>query len=788
MANRVLATYSTAIHPNGYLARQDRMVRESGYTRITDISRQGVTVSQALREGNRGLAFQINRNFLSRYQSQIDWFTDRLYKSTAGVRGLTLDISRGLKELDAAKMPIGPERRTAVRALLESAYANQDPEFARQLSMPVVAFVAQAYSAYIRQEFPTDQQGAFINHDGRYFLDQFCKLSHRIVTGNGMRAVIDLPGNITETPVSSYMAWHFGLASSFNFTASHNDGAQGAFKSGNENGGVDTDVESEKIASYVRYLYNGGRGRGWIVIGPEDSRLLQVVDAKQIYWDDYLSKLLSPDAIAMIKASMGKGSKFLVDGLWGALGPAAEFYLDRLLPDIDWRASVIIMNNKPAPHMGGVERPDPSEPATLEQTGVLEELASDPRILLSVSGDKDADRTGPAVIVPAESVPVARKFGLYTTKMVHKGNDVNIIRFTPQQIFALNTYNRILDYFEKTIGTRDVNKIREEIAAGRVDTSKMFILSTLPTSRIFHALAKMFGMKLVLTSVGFKYQGMLAKRIEDEYGSDAVIFSENEESGGANVGLLGDTDPKGAVIQKDKSTIAQTLSLIAASARCDVENRNLVDLYVEMAEKLGNLFYYERMDTYLPNMAAARSLEPDVMANADAIKAGIAAKMFALEEPENREQLAALFGYKADQIVGTGTKILDDAYLVLADPANEQCQLVNPEVLTTTFNDGVEMQVFHAGVPGKEGPIVTFYDKDGNFLYMSCLRLSGTESLMRHYKEVAEPFEGPNPLHLISRFDALDRHLGFDQYGTAEGGTDYLTAFAETVTKKYGQQ
>jgi len=787
MANRVLGTFSTKIHTRGYLAGVERRAYAPGVIRVTDVGRQGVSISDALRNPANTYAFQLNPAFFGMYGRQVNWFVERLFLSTAGVRGIILDISKGISVLDRKGIPIGPERRAAVEALLESAAATTNPDMARQLSTPVVAFIAQAYSGYIGHEYPEELQGTFLSHDGRYFLDQFCEIATRISTGNGIRAYRDLPGNITETPVCSYMAWLNDLACSQDFTASHNPGNQGGYKSGNRNGGVDTDTESEMIAGWVRYLFNGGKGRGWIIIGAEESPLRHTIDAKKMYWDNYLSRLISAEDIAMIETAMGRGAKFLIDGLWGALGPASEYYFGRMFPQGGWQDSIILMNNVPNPAMGGVEKPDPSDPRTLAQTGVLARLAGDPNIILAVSGDKDGDRTGPTVRVPRESVATAKKYGLFVSTMQHEGQDVDIVRFTPQQIFALNTFNRMLEHFERILGTRDVAEIQKAIADGRVDTSKLFIISTIPTSRIFHALAKMFNVNLVLTSVGYKYLGLMAKRIETQYGSDAVVFSTNEESGGANSGLIGQTDGRGSIMQGDKSTISIALTTMAASARCYVEDRNLVDLYVDMASKLGDLFYYERMDTYVPNKPTAESLEPEQMTLATATKQVIADKMFALERPEMKETLAGLFGYAPDQIVSTGTKILDNVFLMLSSPEDRECILVNPEVQTTTFSDGVEMQVMHAGVAGKEGPVFTFYDAEGNFRYMSCLRVSGTESLLRHYTEVAEPFDNPNPLNLVLRFDSLNRYLGFQEFGLAPGGPDYLTEFADSVTAKYEQ-
>lgn len=781
MGNRVLATYRTAIEPAVYVVRQSGLIQRKAFKPVADPREH--SLSKALNDKKISYAYELGPNFFSLYP-QVAWAIERLAKSTAGVRGLLFDVSKEIELLDRATHLTRRERQVVLTELLIRACAGTNPEFSPELNLAVISLLSQSYAAYVATTFPQEQQGAFVGHDGRFFLDQYADLCTRILSGNEVRVVRDHSGRITATPTNSFVTWQLGLATGIQFTASHNKPADGGQKSNNQFGGVDTDVESEKISEWMKYFYNEGRGNGWLLVGPAGSDLVTEVDARQLYWDGYLSRLLSPSDVEQVRTAIKSGARFLVDGIFGALGPDFAYFIERLFPERADRRGVVIINEKPNPFIGGIWRPDPSIPQTLEESGALEVLAGDQNILFSVSGDKDADRTGPAVIIPQADVPKAKKYGLSVTALSSGKEVVNIVRFTPQQIFALLSFDRIVSHFENLVGTRNINTILEAIDTGKVNTENLYLLTSLPTSRLLFALAKRFKVKIILTSVGFKYLGHVAKHLEDTLPQKPTIISLSEESGGSIFGLLeGKTDPKGSVIQKDKSTAAIALGLMAAASRARLEGKNLLDVYVSMAEKLGRLFYYERLDSYYPNQAAAESTEPAAKVEADRIKGEVVEKVFDLEEPDKITVLAGLFGYSPERITGTRAHILDDVFLLVKEDG--VWQMVNPEAQVTTFNDGVSMEVFHAGAKGKEGPMVTFYDKEGNLSFWWCFRTSGTESLTRLYVETAEPTDNPNPSRLIMLAEPIIRYAGIDRYGKKAGGPDYFEDFKDTITSKY---
>ena len=701
---------------------------------------------------------------VKQYDKNIAWFIDRLDKSTAGTRG-KLDIGDILagKELNAA----------------------------------VVAFAAQGYANYIKNNFPEEQWGEFTGFDPRYFSKEFAHIYTRIMLANGIKVYRDMDEKHTATPVTSFMAYYFKLACGIEITSSHNPPEQNGIKSSTIYGGVDTDDISAKIVKEMKGLFEAGkRGTGEIRFDAYDTGRINFVDAKKIYYENYIKRLFTKDAIDRMKTAMDSGAKFIFDGLFGVGGPSVVYYLDRVFEGYDWRGKVIVMNDTTDPNIGGIRRPDPSRPETLQYSGALQKLAETEGVLVAVTADMDSDRIGTAVIIPERDVARAKRYGLFVSNMKFAGQVVNIVRFTPNQVFTLISYERVLEAYRKKLGRPDltINDIDEAIRAGTAP--ELILLTSIPSSMIAKAMIERFGGKVILTTVGFKNLGYQAQKLDQE-NPNAIIVALMEESGGAVIGPLGERDARGSSIHRDKDTIALAFGLFTAASRLFPEE-NLLDLYVEMGENLKGLFYYERLDAYLPNQTDAESSDPAIVAQADAIKRDMIAKFRFidyvketgqarrnLENVENAKKLCEIFGKKYEDIEKTENDVEVPNTDLLVEKPNGEWEHIAPRAIRFTFKDGEVIEAFHTGRDDQEGPSITIYGRDGKMRARTLIRPSGTESLLRVYMEIFEPQDNPRPENLYNVFTPLLNYLGLNGYSLTPGGKDYVAEYINGVNVKY---
>ncbi|MBU1999290.1 MAG: hypothetical protein KKE64_07345, partial [Candidatus Omnitrophica bacterium] len=692
-------------------------------------------------------AFEIPvADLMKTYGSNIKWVIDRLKQSTAGTRG-SIVIPSSASE-DEGDIHGGPE-----------------------LNAAVVLLMAQAYSNYINKITLKDvRKGAFVGFDPRYFSKEFAQLITRVMMGNGLIVYRDTDlDTYTATPLTSYMAYLYRLASGIEITSSHNPPNQNGVKSSTYYGGVDTDDISAKIAMEMEILNNNGQGQGIIKVGVYDESKINFIDAKKEYYERYISRVFTPDLIAIMKQAMDGGAKFIFDGLFGVGGSTMEYYLNRLFGDYNWRGKIIIMNAQTDPRIGGIEYPDPSRPETLEYSGVLEKLANNPEVLISATADMDADRTGTAVIIPDEDVAKAKKYGLFVSKMDFKGENVNVVRFTPQQIFTLIGYDRA----------------KQAIARG-IPADKLYLLTSIPTSLIGKEMIKSLGGKAILTTVGFKNLGYEAQSLDNTDPAALPILLE-EESGGAIISPF-DRDSRSSTVHRDKDTCVLALALYTMASRLYTEKRNMLDLYIEMSDKLGGLFYSERIDAYVPNKVIAESKKQDDKASADSIKQTVIKKFRAidnvegnLDKSENIATLCRLFDKTPEDVSKITEYSMDEVSLLVGE--GDSWEHIKPRAKRFMFKDGESIEVFHTGRVDQEGPSISIFDKGGKLKARALIRPSGTESMVRVYLEILEPMETPNPQNLYDYFKKLLEYLDLHEYGSKGDGLSYLEQHLMNIRK-----
>lgn len=692
----------------------------------------------------------VDSAFVAANRANIEWLLDRLSKSTAGVRGLIA----GTPHLTHLSL--------------------EEASKTTQLSPTIVAMIAQAYAQYLTgsartsgQENPT--AAAFVGFDARFLSDRFGEIFTRVFAGNQVRVVRDHHGQPTPTPVTSFMAVYAHLSGGIQITASHNPPNHNGVKSSTWYGGVDTDDISDRIAEELRRLIGEG---GEIRFAALPSALVEEVDAKGIYGQEYLRATFPSEDLQPLRDAIAAGTGFLFDGLHGVGGSAMRRYLDLLLPDTEWSRSIQLLNAQPNSSIGGIEKPDPSDPNTLVLSGAIEYLVEHPETLVSVTADMDADRIGTAILIPESEVDRARKFGLFVSGFE---GGVYAVRFTPNQIFTLIAYDRLLSAARLTPG-----ELREAARKGEFPGERYHLLTTIASSVLAEQLARTYGLSFHLTAVGFKNLGKLAWQI-DRLNQGDVIIALMEESGGAQIGPFKPWNAAGDTIHRDKDTCALALALFNLAARMKAEGRGVLDFYLEMAEQFGSLAYFERLDAYLPNREMAE--QPEHAEAANQVKAEILDRLVALEAPENHAQLLSLLGY--DPAAATREPTTELNAISLLVKLEGTWQTIHPLAHRYRTSGGEVVEFFRAGPFAHDGMQIRVYAASGTVRHWCLVRASGTEAVLRAYMEVVEPLDNPNPMRLADQFEPLLRHLGLDRYAIDASHPDYVSEFRATVAGKY---
>jgi phosphoglucomutase len=200
----------------------------------------------------------------------------------------------------------------------------------------------------------------------------------------------------------------------------------------------------------------------------------------------------------------------------------AHGYLDKLFESVG--AKITLFHNELNPLFGG-HHPEPNA----ENMAVVSKFVRSGKAQIGLGTDGDADRFG-----------IVDKDGTW---------------LTPNQVLALALYH--------------LKKNRGWTGA---------VVRTVPTSHQVDAVAKLFGVKVYETPVGFKYIGELMER--------EPIIVGGEESGGLSV--------KGHVPEKDGILACLLMAELVAT-----EKKSLGQILKELAKQIGE-FYSDRINVSIP--------------------------------------------------------------------------------------------------------------------------------------------------------------------------------------------
>jgi len=694
----------------------------------------------------------IDAEFLRRNRGRLNWLQARLQRSTAGVRGM-----------------LTPE---TVPADLSPETAENSP----QLTPSLVALIAQGYADYLRELEPR-RQSAFVGFDARFLSPLFGEIFTRVLLGNGLRVARDLDEQPTATPVTSFMANFLEMGAGIQITASHNPPNNNGVKSSTGYGGVDPDDVSARIAAHIARLAQDG-GRIPFAALPDEN--LRRVNATGLYRDHYLHAVFPEQTLTPLREALDAGAEFLFDGLHGVGGATMRVYLDGLLGREAWEGRIHLLNERPDPRIGGIARPDPGDPKTLELSGAIEHLVRRPQTLLSVTADMDADRIGLAVIIPADRVAEARRMGLFVSEFRGASGAVWALRFTPNQVFSLLAHDRLLSALQSRLGVDDPEELQRRAASGESRPEQLHLISTIATTQLAQRLAAGYSSEFHATAVGFKYLGLLARNLDREQAGDLPLILM-EESGGAQIGPFAAWNERGDTIHRDKDTCALAMALFCLAARRHRQGRSLLDSYQDLIRVTGILPYSERLDIFLPDRPTAE--DPQQAAAAEQIKLDILERLMALASPAGEPQLCQLLGFAPQASIADAPAPLEQVSLLL--PAEDGWALQSPTPRQALAADGSRLQWFRAGAQPHDGLAITHYDPAGQVNWWCLIRASGTEPILRVYLEILEDPQAARPGRLGDLFAPLLRHLGLHRYRLEPGAPDYLTAFAAHVRSRY---
>ncbi len=322
--------------------------------------------------------------------------------------------------------------------------------------------------------------------------------------------------------------------------------------------------------------------------------------------------------------------------------------------------------------------------------------------------------------------------------------------------------------------------LRRAVAEGRFDGSRYHLITTIASSVLAEQLARTCGIRFHLTAVGFKNLGRLAWEI-DRSGKGDVILALMEESGGAQVGPFRPWNAAGDTIHRDKDTCTLALALFNLAARLSLEGESVLDFYLRMAEQFGSLAYFERLDAYLPDRETAE--DPERAETANRVKEEVLERLVRLARPENHPLLLRLLGQ--DPGAAHPEPDAEIAEISLLVKEGGAWKTVHPIAHRYRLADGGRVEFYRAGPYPHDGMRINVYGPDGGMSHWCLVRASGTEAVLRAYMEIVEPYERPNPMRLADAFEPLLRHLGLDRYRIESTAPDYVSAYRETVRRKY---
>lgn len=246
-----------------------------------------------------------------------------------------------------------------------------------------VRSATQGLANYIKkQPKPKDGYSVFIGYDVRRRSREFAEETARVLTGNGIRAL--LAKEVCPTPLVSFACRYYGCTAGVMITASHNPPQYNGFKVYWSDGGQIVPPQDEGILEEVLKVRSPAQvssGRGFEEVG-EELDLAYLAELKKM-------QLQAPSPLKIVYSNLhGTGIRLIPKALktWGY-------------------DSVLLV--EPQSSLDGdfpfAPSPNPEETKALQMGCVLLEQEKGDLLLAT---DPDADRMGAAVLHQGAAVPL----------------------------------------------------------------------------------------------------------------------------------------------------------------------------------------------------------------------------------------------------------------------------------------------------------------------------------------------------------------------------------------------
>lgn len=474
---------------------------------------------------------------------------------------------------------------------------------------------AQARSIYIKNNYRIKKQMIYVGWDERRFSCRFAFELARVYIGNGIKVYYGPQS--TPCPITSYTGWYYGIPADL-ITASHNKATKKIYYNGikpsSDSGGLISETEINEIIENMKIICESKRT---IYLVTHESSLIKERKPLPAYIQ-HIKNSLAKDDLASIRQA---GESGVIKSCWGTYGGAAGPSLEKINQKLlgkKWDFYIKKLHWEPDPYFHGYgEKPDPSDASAakemLQREGVWEDMING-EISFFQATDGDGDRIGLFCKCPNELILKAKKAGLmifnqegnpYDEKNYRKAKPA-IAYVSPYQIFIILTVKRL-----KKLDASGYNL-------------RQFAIITSHSTPYFEKICHLFGCKLIVVPVGFRWLNLASTQIE--MGSEEVEIEEVhwrgekeivrynvgkvdgivaicEESGGINFGNIKDEVNiigRKSKIAKEKDAIKAFFFIQAEASKLALEGKNMIGEYLDISahQGLGNS-HFNRVDLSL---------------------------------------------------------------------------------------------------------------------------------------------------------------------------------------------
>ena len=338
-----------------------------------------------------------------------------------------------------------------------------------RMNIYIVRKATLGFGRYLATKENALEKGVSIAHDNRKLSKEFALESAKVLASLGFK--VYLFEDLRPTPELSYSVRHFGCIGGIMITASHNPKEYNGYKIYDETGCQSVPHEAAKVVAEINKITDY-----FDIDHSKNHELIQYVgkDVDDVYINEVKKIILRPD--------LKKDFKVVYTPLHGT----GQVFAAEVLKSVGYDVYPLACQMTNDPDFSGVKSSNPeNKEAYDEAIAYAKEIGAK----LVLATDPDADRLGVAV--------------------EHNGE---FVLLTGNQSAAL-----VFDYLINT---------RKEFGTIPADG---YLFTTNVSSTLPVAIAKKFGLGVMITLTGFKFIGEKARQMEQ--GEGTYVFGYEESYG-----------------------------------------------------------------------------------------------------------------------------------------------------------------------------------------------------------------------------------------------------------------